>query len=154
MEVEGVRERLLSIDSHQICACQRSRSKEPPPESLRILSRLEVGYGSPATSQMEVAYPKKKRPTSSYRKKKVVENNHIPKCLWVKYANESNVHTVETGVKHGGATSSVKDRGGLTIGAGTREDTELSCTQSGDVADIEGEQELAGTSHEMLFLTD
>ncbi|KAK9168816.1 hypothetical protein Syun_000956 [Stephania yunnanensis] len=97
----------------------------------------KAGVGSTTTSQVKAGLLKRKHPTSSSWKKKVDQNNLIPKCKRVKQANESEARLMETGVNDGGATSSVGDRGVLTIGAGIREDTELSRTPSGDALAIE-----------------
>ncbi|KAK9151492.1 hypothetical protein Syun_009801 [Stephania yunnanensis] len=105
----------------------------------------KAGDGSTAASQVEAAIIERKRSTSSNRKKKVVENNPIPKHKLVKQANENELRLMETSVDDGGATSSVRDRGVLTAKVETRGDTELSRTPSGDattimanVADVEG----------------
>ncbi|KAK9145371.1 hypothetical protein Sjap_005274 [Stephania japonica] len=83
----------------------------------------KAGNGSTVTSHVEAAPSKRKRSTSSKRKKKVDHNNPIPKHKRVKHVNKSEVQPVETGVEYEGATSSISDRGVLTIGAGSREVT-------------------------------
>ncbi|KAK9145241.1 hypothetical protein Sjap_005144 [Stephania japonica] len=81
------------------------------------------------------------------------QSNPIPKQKWVKQTNKSEVHLVETRVKYWGATTSVGDKGLLTVEVRSREDTELGHTPSGDAATtkanveyIEGVDDSSSTS--------
>ncbi|KAK9093148.1 hypothetical protein Syun_028059 [Stephania yunnanensis] len=100
--------------------------------------------GSTVASRVEAAPHEWKRPTSSNRKKKVDQNNLQPKRERAKQANDSNKQPGETGIEHGGATFSVRDRDGLAPGGESREGTELSRTltdgigSDDNVVDIEG----------------
>ncbi|KAK9169725.1 hypothetical protein Syun_001865 [Stephania yunnanensis] len=93
---------------------------------------------------MEAAPPERKHPTSSNRKKKMDLNNPQPKRKRAKQANESGVQPGETRMEHGATSSFVWDKDGLTLGAASRDGTEISCTPTHGVGsednavDIEG----------------